>query len=157
MIKKLLNARSPLWQLLIFGVFFYAAILITERETTGAEPRDVNQLLIFVATLALVALCTVYVVQILRYNRTHSNTPIRFLGLFPPELKEEDEGMRMFTARATRRVYIFHAIFLPILAIAYVYLLPPPVLVVAGLAFLVLGHFSIYLATIFPVLGEDEK
>ena len=63
----------------------------------------------------------------------------------------------MFTARATRRVYIFHATCLPVLAMLYAYLLPPPVYVVAGLAFLTIGHFVIYLATIGPVLGEDEE
>lgn len=156
--KKLFNARSPFWQLLLYGVFFYAAILITKRQdTTNPELLQLNHTLTFVAALALVFVGIMYAVQIVRYNRTHQKSKIRFFGLFPPELQEEDEGMRMFTARATRRVYIFHATCLPILAISYAYLLPPPVYVVAGLAILTIGHFGIYLATIWPVLGEDDE
>lgn len=156
--KKLFNARSPFWQLLLYGVFFYAAMLITKRQdTTNPELLELNHTLTFIAALALALIGVIYTVQIVRYNHTRPKSKIRFLGLFPPELQEEDEGMRMFTARATRRVYIFHATFLPILAIAYAYLLPPPVCVVAGLAFLTIGHFGIYLATIWPVLGEDEE
>ncbi|MNL61940.1 hypothetical protein D3C87_1859190 [compost metagenome] len=105
--------------------------------------------------MIIIVLSIVYTAAILRYNRRHSHTPIRALGLFPPELKEEDEGMRLFTARATRRVYIFHATFLPLFAILYAYLLPPPAIVIGGLAFLTLGHFALYLVTIWPVLGEE--
>lgn len=156
--KKLFNARSPFWQLLMYGVFFYAAILIAKRsETTDPDILQLNHVLTFIAALLLIVISVLYTFAITSYNRVHPKNKIRYLGLFPPELKEEDEGMRMFTARATRRVYIFHATFLPILAILYTYLLPPPTAVIAGLAFLILGHFVIYLLTIWPVLGEDEK
>lgn len=144
--------------MLLYGVFFYAAILIAKRhDTLNQEVLQLNHTLTLVAALVLVLVVAAYTVQIMHYNHLHPKTPIRYLGLLPPELKEEDEGMRMFTARATRRVYIFHATFLPIFAILYAYLLPPPVYVVSGLAFLVLGHFGIYLATIWPVLGEDKR
>ena len=156
--KKLFNARSPFWQLLMYGIFFYAAILITKRHTT-TDPQllQLNISLTFIAALALVVIGFVYFMQIIRYNRKYRKYPIRFLGLFPPELQEEDEGMRAFTAQATRRVYMFHATFLPLAAILYAYLLPPPPFVIAGLAFLVLGHFILYLITIWPALGDDES
>lgn len=155
--KKLFNARSPFWQLILYGTFFYAAILIAKRhETKDAELLQLNYSLSFAAGVLLIVIGIAYAVQIIRYNKIHKNTPIRYFGLFPPELKEEDEGMRMFTARATRRVYIFHATFLPILAIIYVYILPSAVYAIAGLAFLVIGHFAIYLTSIWPVLEEGE-
>ncbi len=154
--KKLFSARSPFWQLLLYGVFFYAAILIAKQhETAHEELLQLNQLLVFIAAILLLVIATLYAITMIRYNRKNPKNPIRYWGLLPPELKEEDEGMRMFTAQATRRVYIFHATFLPILAILYAYLLPPPITVLGGLAFLTLGHYTLYLVTIWPILSEE--
>lgn len=156
--KKLFNARSPFWQVLLYSVFFCAAMLIAERhEAMGAELLRLNKTLTFITAVLLIVIATLYALAILRYNQKHPKSPVRYFGLLPPELKEEDEGMQMFTARATRRVYIFYATFLPIFALAYAYLLPAPTVVIGGLAFLILGHFIIYLVTIWPVLGEDEQ
>jgi hypothetical protein len=156
MLRKLFNTRSPFWQLLIYSVFFFAAILTVTQKTSGADLFGINYILTVISAVVLIVLSVIYTVQVVRYNRRHPKTPIRFFGLLPPELKEEDEGMRMFTARATRRVYIFHATLLPIFAIIYLYFLLSPVYVITGLAFLVIGHFAIYLGTIWPVLGEEE-
>lgn len=153
--KKLFNARSPFWQLLIYGLFFYAAILLAKRHDAATpEVLSLNHALTFIAAVALVAVGALYMAQIVRYNHRHPKHPIRYLGLLPPELKEEDEGMRAFTARATRRAYIFDATVLPIAAMLYVYLLPAPVFVIGGLAVVVLGHFALYLVTIWPVLDD---
>ena len=155
--KKLFNARSPFWQLLIYWIFFYAAILITKRdETTDQALLQINNVLVSLSALGLVVIGAIYAFIMYRYNRKHPKNPIRYAGLLPPELKEEDEGMRMFTARATRRVYIFHATFLPILAMIYTLWLPSPSYMIGGLAFLTLGHFTIYLLTIWPVLDTEE-
>lgn len=154
--KKIFNARSPFWQLLIYGIFFYAAILIVKRhETTATELITLNYILTFTAAVLLIIVGVLYLLQIIRYNRKYPKHPIRYFGLMPPELQEEDEGMRAFTAKATRQAYIFDATTLPIFAMLYVYLLPPPVMVLSGLAFIVLGHFVLYLIAIWPVLDEE--
>lgn len=157
MLKKLFTTRSPFWQLLIYGLFIFVAFLAIARETSGVLTIHLNRTLTIASIVILVILSIIYTVKVLRYNLKHPKNPIRFFGFLPPELKEEDEGMRMFTARATRRVYIFHATLLPLLAILCVYFLPPLLFVVAGLAVLIVGHYGIYLASIWPVLGEDEN
>lgn len=154
--KNLFKARSPFWQLITYTAFFFAAVLIALRpDITSPSQLELNNFLSLAAVVILFLIGLAQLVTILRYNRRHPQTPIRYYGIFPPELHEQDEGMRSFTAKATRKVYIFHAIFLPIFAIIFALLNPPNVLVIAGLAFLVLGHFTIYLITIWPVLQEE--
>lgn len=157
MLKKLFTTRSPFWQLLIYSLFFFVAFLTIVRQTGDNEPPQLNNILTLIAVTILIILSGIYTVQVFLYNRKYPKNPIRYYGFLPPELKEEDEGMRMFTARATRRVYIFHATLIPIFAILCVYLLPSHAVIVAGLAILVIGHYGIYLATIWPVLGEDDN
>ncbi len=156
MLTKLFNARSPFWQLLIYVVFFYATFLIVQSHNLSGSALDSNRLYILTAAAALLSISTAYGVQIVRYNRSHPQHRIRYWGFLPPELKEEDEGMRMFTARATRQVYVFHATILPLYGLICIYFFPSLEYVTVGLALLVIGHFGIYLATIWPVLGAED-
>lgn len=156
--KNLFHIRTPFWQLLIYGLFFIsmgARLYVNEYAVTELLGMSaltiVNLLLVLVIVLALT-----YGTLILLYNHRHPKAPIRYFGLLPPELKEEDEGMQAFTAKATRRVYIFHATFLPIFGMAYAYLLPPPLIVLAGITFLTLGHFVIYWSAIWPVWRNSD-
>lgn len=157
--KNLFHIRTPFWQLMIYGLFFVAMglhLYVSEYTVTSILGIDsftfVNWLLVVVVILALT-----YGALILSYNHRHPKAPIRYFGLLPPELKEEDEGMRAFTAKATRRVYIFHATFLPIFGMTYAYLLPSPLIVLGGIAFLTLGHFIIYWNAIWPVWQNSDE
>lgn len=47
------------------------------------------------------------------YNRKNPQDPIK-ATLIPMEFKEDDEGLQWITYKATRKVYIFFAVFTPV-------------------------------------------
>lgn len=160
--KQLFNVRSPLWQILSYGLFFGAAILIVQRpEITDPSSLHTNYIVSFVIGVVLLIILGLYMLMYIRHNRMHPKNRIRYFGLLPPEFREEDEGLQSFTAKATRRVYIFHASALPVMGMIYVYLylyfevILSPTLVVSGLGVLVLSHFIIYFVSIWPVLRDE--
>ena len=47
------------------------------------------------------------------YNKRNPGDPIK-PRILPMEMREEDEGMQWLTFKATRKVYIFFALFIPV-------------------------------------------
>lgn len=150
--KIIFHARSPLWQVLVYSLFFLGVLLYLLVEPGGDDlPRWLP--LTLSGTICLIAL--VYVVVILRYNRANPENRIRYWGLVPPELKEEDEGMLAFTSRATRRVYVFHATLLPLMSVAMFLSNFNPFVVLFAMAILTFGHLLVYWVSIWPVWREE--
>lgn len=156
MINRVLSARSPIWQILIYGILFIFAFLIELIRQGYLEFTDTFRMVILSSGVLALVIAAAYGFSMYRFNRANPNNKIRYWGLLPPEFKEEDEGLAAITARATRRVYIFHATLLPVFSIAYVYFTPNPLWVIAGLAVLVLGHFITYWVSIWPAWSDSE-
>jgi ABC-type uncharacterized transport system fused permease/ATPase subunit len=106
--------------------------------------------------IAVVIVSVIYTIALARWNRQHPKHPIRYWGLIPPELKEEDEGMRMFTARATRRVYIYFGWAIPAMALVYVHVDPSPLVTLGLFAALAFGQQVIYYVAMLPVFKEKS-
>lgn len=150
--KILFHARSPLWQILVYLLFFLGVLLYLLVEPSGNDlPRWLP--LALSGTIFLIAL--VYAVVIVRYNVANPQNRIRYWGLVPPELKEEDEGMLAFTARATRGVYVFHATLLPLMSVAVFLSDFNPFVVLGAMAILTFGHLLVYWVSIWPVWREE--
>jgi len=96
-----------------------------------------------------------YIVTIRKYNQNNPKHPVKYGGFLPAELKEEDEGMLAFTARATRRVYIYYSFVMPLLALAYVAYFPSAFITIVALGVTTLVHVGIYWASMWQVFAED--
>ena len=155
--SRIFSARSPLWQISIYTLLFIFAFIVQSVREGVFERSLTSGVAIWVIALLALALAIIYGFSILSYNRKHPQNRIRYWGMLPPEFQEEDEGLAALTARATRRVYIFHASLLPVFSFIYIYFLPAPLWVIAGLAILVLGHFIIYWVSIWPAWSDDEE
>ncbi|MGB3414648.1 MAG: hypothetical protein WBA28_08035 [Microbacteriaceae bacterium] len=151
--KKLFSARSPLWQISIYSCFVVFGILILLDKEQPSVTGNFNSTMLILSAIVF-ALGITYCAQIFRFNKKHPKNMIRYWGLLPPEFKEEDEGMAMVTARATRNVYIFHASALPMACIAYIFFLPSALITFIGLSALLLGHFIVYWVSIWPAWSE---
>ena len=147
--KQLFSIRSPFWTCIFILLFFIVTgyMLLEDNFNIDAPWR------LAMAGVVLL-LCLVYIFAIYRHNVKNPNYPIKYLGI--PELKDEDEGMRMFTARATYRVYIFHSFALPLAAIIYVLMQPPAIIVLAMFALLALGQVIVYWVSMWPVYSNRE-
>lgn len=145
--------RSPLWSVL-------SILTITLLMAIKLETPDLPSWFYRIAYGALIV-CLLFllfwVVAMLILNRKHPTQKVRWFGLYPVEFREEDEGMRWFTYRACRRVYMFFYISLP-LVLLLLFLFPEsrslPILLVASLA---ISQYFIYWSVIRKANAEEEE
>lgn len=149
--KQLFNIRSPFWICVYTGIFFAVVALMALPE---GDARKTTAMLAALALAGSVSL--LYLIVMSRYNRRNPKHPVRYLGLIPSELKEEDEGMSMFTSRATRRVYIYYSYALPVFALGYVLVTPSTLAVVGCTALLMLGQVVIYWVSMCSVYKDSD-
>lgn len=141
--------RSPIWGY-FFLVVFFASMALNVVES------DLTVWIAAVVVAVTVVVSTTYTIALSRWNKQHLKHPIRYWGLIPPELKEEDEGMQMFTARATRRVYIYFGWAIPATAFIYVLTNPSPLMMIGLFAALAFGQQIIYYVAMLPVFKEKS-
>ena len=149
--KQFFNARSPLWPCVFLMIFFAFVGNIALGKTL-----NLGTLASSILAVAAITICASYLMAIARYNCRHPKHPVKYWGLLPAELKDEDEGMRMFTARATRRVYIYHSVMLPLAGLGYALLLPSPVIMVCAFALLAVGQVVTYWIAMWPVFRDKD-
>jgi hypothetical protein len=154
--KYLPSAKSPFWQLLFAVQFFALAyVLATNGPIFQNDTDSVNAMiplgaLILVATFLITALLGLMAVQ--RHNKTHPKDKLNIFQITPPELMDDDERLTGVTAKATRNVYLYHNVALPILAVVLLFAHPslPTVVILVGL--LTIGHYIAYWIGIKPAL-----
>ena len=149
--KKLIDIRSPLWQLLAILLFYPTALLIAYRNDTS-DPQHWT-----VATLMALSLVVfIYVgalgLRTMLHNRKNPSAKINPWSIVPLELKEEDEGMRMITGRATRQTYIYDSAAIPLLALALLFLPHNIYIALTGVVLLSVGHYAVYWRYIWKAL-----
>lgn len=154
------SARSPFWQILLaIQVFAFIVIFISANPADLDGGVDMLELTIplsgqvLLCTLLVTIICGWFAVR--SYNQLHPKSRIRIGQAFPPELIESDERLFSLTARATRKVYLYHNFALPILA-AIILIGQPSAPVTASLVgLLTVGHYITYWTGIAPVLDES--
>lgn len=77
------------------------------------------------------------------YNKRHPEEPIK-ASLIPMEMREEDEGMQWLTFRATRKVYIFFALSIPVAIALTAYFNHIPYLPIILFIFMGVAQYLIY-------------
>lgn len=145
--------RSPFWSVL-------SIITIALLMAIKLEMRDLPSWFYRVASGALIV-CLLFllfwIVALLIHNRKQPKQKIQWFGLYPVEFREEDEGMRWFTYRACRRVYMFFYVSLPIVLLL-LFLFPErrslPIILVALLA---ISQYFIYWSVIRKANAEEEE
>lgn len=155
--KPLFSARSPLWQIAAVIILYPLLMLIAYARSQNVDSfTTADAYSLAYAAIALV-LTGLYITMLVRYNRRHPNSKIDLTSSTPAELKEEDEGMRMITARATRLVYRFHTFALPLAAVLLIYLPLSIYSALSCLFVLSLGHYATYWYAIWPAFKESEE
>ena len=152
--KAFFSARSPLWQIIITLALFPLFMLVAyskQHDTQAFNQLDAAVLTVAGLVFFLVGL---YTAMLVSYNRKHPSTKVSVFGISPVELKDEDEGMQMLTSRATRAVYTYHTVALPLLGLALVYLPSSIYTSLAGLMILLLGHYIVYWRAIWPAFQD---
>ncbi len=142
--KKILDARSPFWQ-----VFLYSLVLVVTILNAISSPQDPSTptatKIALLVILALIFLGGVsYTWQIIRHNKKHPKQRIRYFGLFPPEFLDEDELLTATTNKATRRVYVYYATVIPLLIILNLLVKIPAEWMLVILTAVVVVHYLIY-------------
>lgn len=156
--KHLPSAKSPLWQMLFAGHFFvFAYILITRgfNLTNYTLPMRFTippEVLALLGTLLITVILAATAVR--RHNRTHPKDKISMLQVMPPEFNDGDERLSSITANATRNVYSYHNLALPILAITLLLLQPPLPTTLVLVGSLTIGHYIAYWIGIRPALKD---
>ncbi|MGD6818610.1 hypothetical protein [Metabacillus sp. 84] len=77
------------------------------------------------------------------YNRKNPENPIK-PSILPMEFREADEGQQWITFKATRKVYIFFASFIPVAIAVTAYLSHLPYMPVILLAVMGIAQYLIY-------------
>ncbi|WP_025027077.1 hypothetical protein [Caldalkalibacillus mannanilyticus] len=102
---------------------------------------------IIIGGIVLPIFLLVYSVLLFKLDKTHLFT------LKPPEINDEDEGSQLIYNMATRRVYTYYTILIPILTIAVLFIsLSPWTLsgfsIILSLVVVSLIHYIIYYKTV---------
>lgn len=103
MLKK--TFQSPLFNIvLIFGL----GIIMIGNHYSERVPAwlNIDPMVLGIPILIMIAIIPLY-------NRRNPEDPIK-ASLIPMEMREEDEGMQWLTYKATRKVYIFFALSIPV-------------------------------------------
>lgn len=157
--KAFFSARSPLWQIVITLTLF--PLFMLAAYSKQHDTQEFNQLdaAVLIAAACVLLFIGIYTVMLVVYNRRHPSTKVSVFGISPVELKDEDEGMQMLTARATRAVYTYHTVTLPLLGFALLYLPSSIYTTLTGLMLLLLGHYVVYWRAIWPAFQDlpDES
>lgn len=161
-IKYLTHARSPFWQLL-FSLEFFTLILVLLAASPpkhGIIDLSINlesQLTVTMQlTLAVVFVlsCLLYGMAIRRYNAAHPRAKMRWFRNNTPEIFTQDERLQSLSAHATQRVYRYHSIALPLLALAFFLVRPDTFWAIIFLAIFTIGHYITYLRHSWVALDD---
>ncbi|MBX3311686.1 MAG: hypothetical protein KF916_02135 [Microbacteriaceae bacterium] len=156
--KKILDARSPFWQVFLYSLVLVVTIL---NAVNGDEVANLSS----AAAVAMIAILVMlfigaiaYTWQIIRHNKRHPKQRIRYFGLFPPEFLDEDELLTATTNKATRRVYVYYATVIPLLIILNLLVKIPTEWMLVILTAVVVVHYLIYWSNVrFLWQIEDEE
>lgn|GEM_PF-3199403 len=156
--KQIFSIKSPIWQILAATLLYVVVLLITyDKQHSPAEGFTPARIGLFVAAALAILYSIIYTTAISRYNKRNPHDTLSITGVKPAELRDEDEGMRMITARATERVYRYHSFALP-LSMVFIALSDASAYGVSTILFLLtLGHYLTYWRGIWPAFGEAAE
>lgn len=156
--KHLPSAKSPFWQMLFAAQFFILAYLLIIGELSIGNGTYSMGITIPFSILALVAIffttTALALIAIRNYNKTHPKNKISLTQVRPAELNDDDERLTGVTARATRNVYIYHNLALPILGLALLFVQPTLSTTIILIGILTMGHYVAYWIGIKPALQD---
>lgn len=137
--------------------FIFAYLLIIGELNIGNGTYSMGITIPF-SILALVAIffttTALALIAIRNYNKTHPKNKISLTQVRPAELNDDDERLTGVTARATRNVYIYHNLALPILGLALLFVQPTLSTTIILIGILTMGHYVAYWIGIKPALQD---
>lgn len=137
--------------------FIFAYLLIIGELSIGNGTYSMGITIPF-SILALVAIffttTALALIAIRNYNKTHPKNKISLTQVRPAELNDDDERLTGVTARATRNVYIYHNLALPILGLALLFVQPTLSTTIILIGILTMGHYVAYWIGIKPALQD---
>lgn len=156
--KQIFSIKSPIWQIIGAAHLYIVALLTTYDKQHGASEVFTPAGIGILAVASLIILYSaIYAIAISRYNKQNPHAKLSITGVKPAELRDEDEGMRMITARATERVYRYHSFALP-LSMVFIALSDASAYGVSTILFLLtLGHYLTYWRGIWPAFQETTE
>lgn len=157
--KQLFSIKSPLWQIIAASFLYVILLLIIHdapNDQSGLTPTRVGLL---IGAAAVLLYTVIYIISVITYNKKHPDHRLSVTGIKPPEILDEDEGMNMLTARATKRVYRYHAFALPFLAVFITIIEASLTVVVTALFIATIIHYLVYWHAIWPAFQDtiDEE
>jgi hypothetical protein len=158
MIKQIFSVKSPVWQMISISMLYAGLLLILANDqnpdTRGMTPERIE--LLIIVGLIIVFLIA-YAAALRRYNKRTSHDHIDLMSIDPAELHDEDEGMSMFTAKATRRVYRYYSYMVPLAMIFFAVSAASLVTIITLLFAVIMGHYIVYWHTVWPALSEPTE
>lgn len=144
--------------MLFAAQFFILAYLLIIGELSIGNGTYSMGITIPFSILALVAIffttTALALIAIRNYNKTHPKNKISLTQVRPAELNDDDERLTGVTARATRNVYIYHNLALPILGLALLFVQPTLSTTIILIGILTMGHYVAYWIGIKPALQD---
>lgn len=156
--KNVFSVKSPLWQI-VAASLLYAVLVLVSIDSQAPDVRGMTAVRAGIISLAAIVFLysILYSLALHRHNKRMPLDQLSFTGVKPAEIRDEDEGMQMLTAKATLLVYRYHSFALP-LAMAFIVLSgASPLLTVTTLFAVVLGHYIVYWHAIWPTFTESDE
>ena len=165
--KNDMRVTYPLWQMGSIAILMALVLLIgysstfTLFEDGGFEfefsiESKLYGIFFSASLIALIIYMTVFSWRIFRHNKRLPNQKINMLSLRPQEYMEDDELFQEITKRATKRVYSYFVVALPVLAGFYMGVPIGRTWMIFGILFVALGQYWIYYRTIRKYVMEED-
>lgn len=156
MIRKLFDARSTIWQLLfallVVAWFTYSAETMLDSRGGYSLAYDAVHAVIL-GLFAIVAIVAQIIIR--NYNAKYPDQKMRLWDIRPPEVLSGDEMFEKASSDATRKVYLYSNVALPILVVVVLFYMAFPVGAGLSFALYLTGYYLTYLRAIWPYLGND--
>ena len=155
--KNVFSVKSPLWQI-VAASLLYAVLVLVSIDSQAPDVRGMTAVRAGIISLAAIVFLysILYSLALHRHNKRTPLDQLSVTGVKPAEIRDEDEGMQILTAKATLRVYRYHSFALP-LAMAVIVLAGSSAIQTITILFaVILGHYVVYWHAIWPAFKESN-
>ncbi|MBE1554456.1 hypothetical protein [Sporosarcina limicola] len=164
--KKDMRVSYPLWQMIsiIFLMAFVFLIGFSSEFKTFkdggfefiVEWNNIEKFVVSIVLLLFILFLALFNWNVVKHNRSMPMHKINLFTLKPQEYMEDDELFQELTKRATKKVYSYYTLAIPILAGIYVASPFGRTEMIIGFLLLAVGQYFIYYKNIKKYITEDE-
>ena len=163
--KNDLRVTFPLWMmcfilLIAASIYFIGTTAVVEGrgtdELTFSFSLESNFILFSILFVLLIGSIITFFIKLVKHNRQYPHKKLSPFYLKPPEYLEDDELFQQATGLATKKVYTFFVLAIPILAVLYLVMPIGKMWMVIGLFLLGFMQYLIYYMEIRKYVTEED-